>query len=385
MRVLMRNKPEKKVTYEQVMFLHSFLPQKIIISTSSNIHDNLALEDWLYEHSDLRTPVLLLWRSSPCVVFGRHQNPWTECNVPFCEQNGIVLARRKSGGGTVYHDEGNLNCSFLTERKIYDRRRNLQLVVNALQQRWNLPLSINDRDDILLYQQYKVSGSAAKLARCKSYHHFTILCSVDKLRLTSILNTHLTGVSSKATPSVKMAVANLAEHVPGLGSLDVQHAITEHVLANNEAATVSYADALDETQYPGLAALRAEISSWEWTFAKTPPFTINRRLSPTERGNALIDISIKVRQGLICEAELQVLQCSGAHPQWFLTLKNGIQGVKFDKESVINALSGVKSQWINEDLYGSQQADFLDWLLLAVMQTTGVANSSLDHQLFMSA
>ena len=31
------------------------------------------------------------------------QNPWVECNVPLLAQRGVDVARRGSGGGTVYH------------------------------------------------------------------------------------------------------------------------------------------------------------------------------------------------------------------------------------------------------------------------------------------
>ena len=59
---------------------------------------------------------MLLYRNSPCVVVGRHQNPWTEAAVPVLRERGIALARRNSGGGTVYHDTGNINLSFLTHK-----------------------------------------------------------------------------------------------------------------------------------------------------------------------------------------------------------------------------------------------------------------------------
>lgn len=75
------------------------LHHKVLVSKSTNIYENLALEDWLFENSDFnKETILLLWRDAPCVVFGRHQNPWIECNVPYCEKFDVDLARRKSGG-----------------------------------------------------------------------------------------------------------------------------------------------------------------------------------------------------------------------------------------------------------------------------------------------
>lgn len=72
---------------------------RVLVTSSRNIYENLALEDWLYENADLQNEsFLLIWRDEPCVVIGRHQNPWVECNVPYCEKLQVKVARRKSGG-----------------------------------------------------------------------------------------------------------------------------------------------------------------------------------------------------------------------------------------------------------------------------------------------
>ena len=77
------------------------------VSTSHDIHTNLALEDWMLQHLDFQHQShLLLWQNAPCVVIGRHQNPWAECRLPLCRHLDVSIARRLSGGGTVYHDLG---------------------------------------------------------------------------------------------------------------------------------------------------------------------------------------------------------------------------------------------------------------------------------------
>ena len=69
--------------------------RQVFISQSNDVFTNLALEDWLYRHHDFaHKHLLLLWRNQPCVVIGRHQNPWMESNVPFLRENNINLARR---------------------------------------------------------------------------------------------------------------------------------------------------------------------------------------------------------------------------------------------------------------------------------------------------
>ena len=100
--------------------------------------------------------MLLLWRNDPCVVIGRHQNPWTESNVPFLRNSNVNLARRNSGGGTVYHDLGNINFTFFTQKSEYRRKHNLEIICSAIRRLTNLDVAINDREDIVLNNEHKV-------------------------------------------------------------------------------------------------------------------------------------------------------------------------------------------------------------------------------------
>ena len=133
---------------------------KVIVSQSKDIFENLALEEWLYRNANFEEcSYLLMWRNNPTVVIGRHQNVWKEANIPLLQAANVCLARRYSGGGAVYHDLGNVNFSFLTSRKHYDRKWNLNVVVSALYERWMLDLSIDKRDCIMWNNLYKVRNS----------------------------------------------------------------------------------------------------------------------------------------------------------------------------------------------------------------------------------
>ena len=43
--------------------------------------------------------ILYLWENDPCIVIGRYQNPWAECNLKRMEEDSVRLVRRQSGGG----------------------------------------------------------------------------------------------------------------------------------------------------------------------------------------------------------------------------------------------------------------------------------------------
>lgn len=137
----------------------------VLQSQSTDVYQNLALEDWIDANIDLeQRSILLLWRNRPAVVIGRHQNPWTECNLSAMRTAGIPLARRRSGGGTVFHDLGNLNLTFFTSKKAYDRQRNLKVITEALRRlRPGLDVQATDRFDILLNGHFKISGRVGRL------------------------------------------------------------------------------------------------------------------------------------------------------------------------------------------------------------------------------
>lgn len=77
---------------------------------------------------------LLFYVNKACVVIGRNQNPWRECNVPLLKSLGIPLLRRRSGGGTVVHDGGNINFSVMTSREDFTRDKHAKMIVNSINQ-----------------------------------------------------------------------------------------------------------------------------------------------------------------------------------------------------------------------------------------------------------
>jgi hypothetical protein len=125
-------------------------PEKsVFISQSTDVHTNLALEDWIYRNFNFENHrVLLLWRNDPCVVIGRHQNPWSEVDVSLAEEVKLPVVRRNSGGGCVYHDQGNLNCTFFTPRDGYDRKSNLEIICRALKRQFDIKADVSPRLDV---------------------------------------------------------------------------------------------------------------------------------------------------------------------------------------------------------------------------------------------
>ncbi len=76
---------------------------------------NLAREEAVARHvaadPAVPTPVLRLWRDDPVVVVGRFQLAAAEADLLAAAALGAPVLRRFTGGGTVWHDPGNLNVS----------------------------------------------------------------------------------------------------------------------------------------------------------------------------------------------------------------------------------------------------------------------------------
>lgn len=85
----------------------------IMHAESTDINFNLATEEYMFDHLNIVNPILFLYRNSKTIIIGKHQNPWKECKVQNLERDGVVLSRRKTGGGCVYQDLGNTCFSFL--------------------------------------------------------------------------------------------------------------------------------------------------------------------------------------------------------------------------------------------------------------------------------
>ena len=105
----------------------------IVQSSSTDVYRNLAIEEYLMEHAVDHGPVLFLWQSDCAVVMGKNQNPWRECRLNLMREEGIPLARRISGGGTVYHDIGNLNYCVIVDRTQYREEQAYKMVSEALE------------------------------------------------------------------------------------------------------------------------------------------------------------------------------------------------------------------------------------------------------------
>ena len=257
-------------------------------------HYNLAVEELLLEQVERFAPALFLWRSGPGVVVGKNQNPWRECRTDLLAAEGITLARRVSGGGTVYHDPGNLNFTLVVAREAYDEARQFALVRRALRA-LGVQAELLNRSSLAV-DGSKVSGNAFCFRRGAALHHGTLLIDADLTRLRRYLAPPEATYRTHAIASIPAPVENLSVLCPGLERRTVEYALCSAFRAayggGDEIRTV------DAALLSGLADRRERFASAAWRLGRTPAFTVAFSL-PEGRGARTAEL--QVRQGRVTE------------------------------------------------------------------------------------
>ncbi len=183
------------------------LSSSVIISRSQDAYYNLAVEKLLMETCDL--PTLFLWQSKNAVIIGAHQNPFAECDGEKMSEDNVQLARRITGGGAVYHDEGNLNFCFITPKNSRDLSLNFQIVLSALED-FGITSKLSGRNDVEV-NGFKVSGNAYYRGEKNHLHHGTLLVSSNIEKLSEYLTPSKKKLLKKGVSSVRSRVKNLKE------------------------------------------------------------------------------------------------------------------------------------------------------------------------------
>ena len=253
----------------------------VIKSNLNDPHRNLAAEEFLTANIGEGTEILFLWQNAATVVIGKNQNSRAECNLERMEGDGVLLSRRLSGGGAVFHDLGNLCFSFISHEKIHNVTRQLSVIANACRA-FGIDAKPTGRNDIEADGR-KFSGNAFYSVGENKCHHGTVLISADKSRLANYLTVSKTKLEAKGIKSVRSRVVNLTELVP------------EMTVEAFEQALIS-AFAPDMTlpmPNEGLYADRANfLSSREWLLGEDPEFTDEVKYKTAE-GEFTLHLTVK--------------------------------------------------------------------------------------------
>lgn len=275
-----------------------------LISESTDPAFNLALEEYLLcGKSEKQPDLLMLWRSRPSVIIGKFQNAYEEVSLTECRKSNVPIYRRNSGGGTVYHDLGNINFSFFTSRsdELPDYPRFLTPVVDFLRS-LGIPAEIGGSLDITVCGK-KVSGNAQSVHGGRMMHHGTLLfdCNLTALNaLTGHIREKIVSKSIKSNPS---AVSNVKPYITGAdrASYSAEEFIRDFAsYFCKDGRTLSLtSEEADEIRHIADAKYR----TWEWNFGRSPAFTLKTADITLEAKNGVIQKS-DVMSDILCGERL---------------------------------------------------------------------------------
>ena len=269
----------------------------VFISTFDDPTVNLSLETCLMNLWQPQYRWLFLWQNRPCIVIGRFQNPWLECRMDILRKNNIPLVRRYSGGGCVYHDQGNLCFTFFNATWNRSKEENLDFVIASLKS-LGIRLYRNHRHDLLHSTpdglSYKISGSAFKQKKDRALHHGTLLIESDLNALKNLLSPPAQSITSKALPSTPSPVANLAHF-----NKKITVSRVRHELARSFSPHIRYLKKDFIRQNHSLYQKEYQkISHWQWRHGETPTFTqtVTKNFS-----NKKITFTLEVCKGVMAK------------------------------------------------------------------------------------
>ena len=239
---------------------------------STDVCYDFALEYYFTLEKRLSDTVFLFWRTTPTLMVGKYQNVLEEVDKPYADAHGIRIVRRMSGGGTVYHDLGNVNYTYIVRANgTVDYDAVLSPVIAALNA-IGVPARKNRTCDIAI-GDLKISGSAQRMIKGRLLHHGTLLFDTDIEQMVASTTVDSYKITSKSIKSVRDRVTNISEHLPvPMDAETFKETMVRHIMnGSTDTYTVTPEDDARIREIAG-----EQFQSWERIFGRSPKFTIDR-------------------------------------------------------------------------------------------------------------
>ncbi len=262
---------------------------------------NLALEEYCLRSLDPGRDYVLLYINQPSIIIGRHQNPLQEFDQRLARQKEILLVRRISGGGAVYHDLGNLNFSFITdftETKLDYVKTLLTPILKTLQ-RLGVAAQLTEKNNIVV-DAHKVSGNSQHTNMRRVLSHGTLLYDSELDVLRRLLQTNLVITKSRAVQSIRARVANISEYLRPRIGIEAFRTEIKKGISDAFGELIEYR--LTARQREAVCRLANEkYKSWDWTFGRSPEFAVHHKFG-LDSGD--IDAQLIIKNGIIKDIQL---------------------------------------------------------------------------------
>ncbi|NSW45134.1 MAG: lipoate--protein ligase [Bacteroidales bacterium] len=268
-----------------------------ILSPSYDPYFNVALEYYLLHFFD--DEVLLLYRNETSVIVGKHQNAFAEANQNFLRQHQIPLIRRISGGGTVYHDLGNINITLIREGKL-DFNVFLSPLIKSLAL-FNLNVEQNLKNDLLLGGK-KITGTAAHVYKNKTLHHGTLLFDADQHLLHLALSGNKSLFEDNSVKSKPSPTTNIKQY---LNDLKNAEAFTKEIYEQlKNSYKIKHDYSLLKNDIKNINDwIKYRFKTWDWNYGYSPAFEFVNTIFEKE---SEIKLKFFVKSGMIEKASISI-------------------------------------------------------------------------------
>ncbi|MFS0878557.1 lipoate--protein ligase [Bacillus sp. 7586-K] len=258
---------------------------------------NLAIEEYALRHLDPNETYLLFYINEPSIIIGKNQNTIEEINTAYVEENNIHVVRRLSGGGAVYHDEGNLNFSFITKddgESFHNFKKFTEPVVQALH-KLGVKAEMSGRNDLIAEDGRKISGNAQFSTRGRMFSHGTLLFNSEIDSVVSALKVKKDKIESKGIKSIRSRVANISEYLNEKITIQQFRELLLHHIFGEIEEIPTY-DLTEEDWNKIHEISKKRYQNWEWNYGKSPKFNYQHsHRFPVGQ----IDVRLEVQKGVI--------------------------------------------------------------------------------------
>lgn len=253
----------------------------------------LAAEEYLLKQ--FNEDIFMLWQSENTVVVGKHQNLLAEINYPFVRENSIKLARRISGGGTVFHDAGNVNFVFIknvASPAEISFKQFTSPVVDALA-KLGITATSSGRNDLMI-DGLKISGNAEHVYKNRVLHHGTLLYNSDLKNLGQAIKVVPGKYESRAVQSNRSRVTNISTFLSEELSIEKFIGFLIDFQIKNQDANVYELTGEDILAINKLS--EEKFKTTDWIFGYSPKYSFKNEI---EIDGKILSIQFNTIKGII--------------------------------------------------------------------------------------